>query len=253
MVSLGAGFAKTLKTTSILYTITPFLTSRVHDQLRVDVAYMRSPLIVCSVGGGFAYDMLGFTHFGLDDLALIGALPNFRILTPSEPDDVTELIDRLLSNQAVEAPYYLRLQKGGEPSLTKIFTDYHDRPAYRYWPGTDVEIITHGAITEEALKAREFLKNKVSIGVRSVIDWHLWLNNKKQDFSGVDQTILLEEHRNTGLLAHHLANVKLLPDNATILCVTNSEFENCLSRTSALKLNKIDSASISELILNMDI
>ena len=65
------------ESTSIVYTISPFITSRVHDQLRVDVAYRKAPLIICSVGAGFSYDSLGFTHFGIEDLGLIGSFAKF--------------------------------------------------------------------------------------------------------------------------------------------------------------------------------
>ena len=75
MVTFAASFAVRMESTSIVYTISPFITSRVHDQLRVDVAYRKAPLIICSVGAGFSYDSLGFTHFGIEDLGLIESLP----------------------------------------------------------------------------------------------------------------------------------------------------------------------------------
>ncbi len=252
MVAFAAGFAKTLNATSLLYTITPFLTSRVHDQLRVDVAYMKAPLVICSVGGGFAYDTLGFTHFGLDDLALMTSLPNMRIVTPSEPDDVTVILNELFATAVIEKPCYLRLQKGGEPSLKANYPDFTDMKDCRYWDGDAVEIITHGAIAEEALKAREALKGKIPVAVRCVIDWQNWLDDDSQQPDNTKKTIFLEEHRNSGLLAHQMFNRGKVPHAFKLCCVENSEFADCTSRKRALQLNSIDAASLVDLISNWD-
>ena len=136
MVSYAAAFSTALGATSMVYTINPFITSRVHDQLRVDVAYAKAPLIICSVGAGFAYDTLGFTHYGIEDMALLGVLPNFRIYTPSDAQDVTDIVTALFAGEAVDAPCYLRLQKGGERKLSNEFPDFTHHGSYKRWAGT---------------------------------------------------------------------------------------------------------------------
>jgi transketolase C-terminal domain/subunit len=243
MVSFASAFSLTLQATSLVYTINPFITSRVHDQLRIDVAYAKAPLVICSVGAGFAYDSLGFTHFGLEDLALIGALPNMRILTPSEPDDVADLLDDIFSVDAVIRPVYLRLQKGDEPSLKRHFPKFEDRCGCRCWGGVDVEIITHGAITEEALRARSMLAGELSVAVTAVIDWDAYMAGNP---SFGDRILFVEEHRNVGLLAHRLLQQGLRVPVFEIGCVEHSEFDDCTLRSSALRINKIDADSLVE-------
>jgi transketolase len=243
MVSYASAFSLTMQSTSLVYTINPFITSRVHDQLRVDVAYSKAPLVVCSVGAGFAYDNLGFTHFGLEDLALIGSLPNMRILSPSEPDDVSDLLDELFAVEAVARPAYLRLQKGGEVSLRRQFEDSEDFAGYRRWNGTDVEIVTHGAITQEALLARAMLVGELSVAVTAVIDWDAYAGARH---SLVARLLFVEEHRNTGLLAHRLLHQGLRPPVFEIACVENSEFSNCTLRAAALRANRLDAVSLAE-------
>ncbi len=246
MTSFAGAFAKTIQATSLIYTITPFITSRVHDQLRVDVAYANAPLIVCSVGGGFAYDVLGYTHYGLDDLALIGVLPNITIITPSEPDDVTNALTRLMATECLRRPCYLQLHKGGEPSLKERFGDFLDGPGFRYWPGTEVEIITHGVITGEALAAREMLAGEISVGVRTVIDWSDLFASAV--LSGVSPRVLfVEEHRNSGLLAQRLL-ASGLDRPFAIACVDEADFPVCVARSTALKLNGLDAGSLVDRI-----
>ncbi len=250
MVSYAAAFSSELNTTSMVYTINPFITSRVHDQLRVDVAYAKAPLIICSVGAGFAYDSLGFTHYGIEDLALLNVLPNFRIYTPSDPGDVTDTINSLFSENTITSPCYLRLQKGGEPNLSLDFPDFNHYKYYKYWPGKDIEIITHGAITEEALKVRKLFDGKVSVAVRSVIDWFSYINNKNLPM--LDKVIFLEENRTTGSLANFIINNYI--ENSVSLpaikikCIKDAEFNNTILRQSALKINKLDADSIAQTI-----
>jgi len=243
MVSYAGAFALTMRATCVVYTINPFITSRVHDQLRVDVAYSRAPLVICSVGAGFAYDNLGFTHFGLDDLALIGSLPNFRILTPSEPDDVADLVGNLFEVTFLDKPVYMRLHKGGEPSLKLKYSDYEDRVGCRHWSGSDVQIITHGAITEEALRARDILTDKISVAVTAVIDWEAYINSSPLYAKNI---LFVEEHRNAGLLAYRMVFEGLSAINFNIACVTNSEFDSCHLRTAALRINRLDATSLTE-------
>lgn len=246
MVSYAAAFASSVKATSMVYTINPFITSRVHDQLRVDVAYSNAPLVICSVGAGFAYDALGFTHFGIEDMALMGVLPNFRIFTPAEPSDVTAIVHELFSERAVAAPCYLRLQKGGERNLSADFPDVEHKGSYKYWPGDDVEIVTHGAIAEEALKARQALRGEISVAVRAVIDWQRYRESDAMPMLG--ETIFLEENRATGSLANMLVNAGIaLPQAGSPLrlkCVRNTDFHVMTLRPSALKLNGLDAASL---------
>jgi len=253
MVSYAAAFSSALKATSMVYTINPFLTSRVHDQLRVDVAYANSPLIVCSVGGGFAYDTLGFSHFGIEDLALLNVLPNFHVYTPSDASDVIDITTALFANDVLPAPCYLRLQKGGERKLSADFPDFTHHGSFKRWAGTDVEIITHGAITEEALEARKTLKGRVSVAVRAVLDWHRYLS--EDTMPTLERVVFLEENRQVGSLANEVISAAIkrsqkLP-KINIKCITQAEFETTVLRPSALKMNGLDAKSIEQTVKEM--
>ncbi len=253
MVSYAAAFSSALGATSIVYTINPFITSRVHDQLRVDVAYAKSPLVICSVGAGFAYDSLGFTHYGIEDLALLHVLPNIRIYTPSDASDVAALISTFFAEKKLAVPCYLRLQKGGERKLSTDFPDFTHVGSYKRWAGDDIEIITHGAIAEEVLEARKMLAGKISVAVRAVIDWNSYLEEKTAPMIG--KVIFLEENRMVGSLANSVIAAAIsrgqkLPETR-IQCVTQAEFTTTVLRPSALKINKLDAQSIVQTIKEM--
>ena len=46
----------------VVYTITPFVTTRCLEQIRTDVCYHEAPVTIVAVGAGLAYSGLGPTH-----------------------------------------------------------------------------------------------------------------------------------------------------------------------------------------------
>ena len=69
----------------IVYTIIPFLVMRAFEQIRVDVCMHKLPVLLVGVGGGLSYDTLGPTHHAIEDVAIMRALPDMTVLTPSDP------------------------------------------------------------------------------------------------------------------------------------------------------------------------
>jgi transketolase len=249
MVSFAAAYASESRATNFVYTINPFVTSRVHDQLRVDVAYANSPLVICSVGAGFAYDSLGFTHFGIEDLSLMQVLPNFRIYTPSDPQDVSNIVEQLLQEMPLRSPVYLRLQKGGENNLNAQYSGYKNLGSHKSWDGTDLLVITHGAIAEEALQARDILKSEISVGVHAVIDWDAYLAG---NYGYTSNIVILEEHRRQGSLAQTLISNFVESghrfEKLKCLHINRADFDFCISREMGLRENFLDSESICKAI-----
>lgn len=64
----------------IVYTITPFTTVRCLEQIKVDVAYHESPVIIVGTGSGLSYASLGPTHHSLEDFAIFGPFPTYKCL-----------------------------------------------------------------------------------------------------------------------------------------------------------------------------
>ena len=66
------------------------------------------------VGSGVAYGNLGYSHHAIQDLTFMRSLPNMIIGTPSDPQQVIEILEYQLANPK---PLYLRLHKAGESNL----------------------------------------------------------------------------------------------------------------------------------------
>jgi len=113
MVGIASGLA-TEGLRPYTYSIGIFPTFRCAEQIRNDIDYHGLPVVTCTVGSGVAYGNLGYSHHAIQDLSLMRSLPNMVIATPSDPSQVTMILDWHYKNPC---PMYLRLHKAGEPSL----------------------------------------------------------------------------------------------------------------------------------------
>ncbi len=113
MMGMAAGYASTGKRVFV-YSIGNFPTLRCLEQIRNDVCLMNNPVVVVSVGAGYAYGSQGYTHHALEDIAVLRALPNMEVIVPADPAETRELT---LSIIASKKPTYLRLGKSKEPAI----------------------------------------------------------------------------------------------------------------------------------------
>jgi transketolase len=153
MVGVAAGLAQAGKK-AVAYSIAPFITSRAHDQVRVDVAAGNADVTLVGAGGGVSYGYLGLTHHAIDDLAAMRALPNMTVLAPCDPAEATAATTAAL---ALDGPVYLRLGKNGEPPLLPAGTPFAVGRAVTVRDGADVTIAATGPILSEAIGAAELL------------------------------------------------------------------------------------------------
>ena len=154
LVGVAAGLAYAGKVV-FAYSIAPFVTSRAHDQVRVDVAISNANVKLVGVGGGVAYGYLGPTHHGTEDVALMRALPGLVVLTPGDPAEARRATR---AAHAHEGPVYLRLGKNGEPALLPEDAPFDLGRALRLREGGDVTLATCGTMLAETLAAADELE-----------------------------------------------------------------------------------------------
>ena len=152
MIGIAAGLALAGRRVFV-YSIAPFVTSRPHDQLRIDVAYHEADVTIVGVGGGLAYGALGPTHHAIEDLALMRALPNMTVVAPGSPSEAASATRALADRPG---PSYLRLAKNGEPECLP------DEPfrvgvARLLLPGNAATICSTGALLPNAIAAADRL------------------------------------------------------------------------------------------------
>lgn len=70
------------------YAIAPFITMRCYEQIRINLALLskirQMNVSLIGVGAGYSYVVSGPTHQCYEDITLMRALPNFRVLSPAD-------------------------------------------------------------------------------------------------------------------------------------------------------------------------
>lgn len=153
MTGIAAGMALSGKIV-FTYSIANFPTLRCLEQIRNDVCYHDVNVNIVAVGGGFAYGILGMTHFATEDLAIMRALPNMTVLAPGDPVETMEI-----TRQAVklESPCYIRLGKAGEPVVHEGRIDLQIGRALELKSGTDIALLSTGGMLKTAVETAALL------------------------------------------------------------------------------------------------
>jgi transketolase len=154
MIGMAAGLALT-GLRPVVYTITPFVTTRCLEQIRVDVCYHDIGVTIVGVGAGLAYASLGPTHHSCEDIAFLRALPNMAVIAPGDAVEV-----RLALRQAVQRGHgtYIRIGKKGEPVVHKEPPDFAIGRAITLREGDDVCLLSTGNMLPEVLHTADLLQ-----------------------------------------------------------------------------------------------
>ena len=153
MMGVAAGMALS-GLRPVIYTITPFTTTRCFEQIRVDACYHEAPVIIVGTGAGLAYAELGPTHHSCEDLAILRVLPNITVLAPAD-----EIELRLCLRAALDlpGPVYMRIGKKGEPIVHKKDLALEIGRSITVQNGSDVCLISTGTMLPVVMSAAQAL------------------------------------------------------------------------------------------------
>jgi transketolase len=165
MMSLAAGMALS-GLRPVIYTITPFTTTRCLEQIRVGVAYHQAPVVIVGTGSGLSYAELGPTHHSLEDMAILRTLPGINVVAPA---DSAELVAQLREALNSDFPTYMRIGKKGEPALHCASARLGIGKANLVREGSDLLVVGVGPILSEAVQAADAVgRDGVSVAVASL-------------------------------------------------------------------------------------
>lgn len=117
MVGMAAGLAKA-GFRPFVYGLSAFVPVRVLEQIKIDVAHDKLPVVFLGDGAGFVYSHLGTSHQSTEDIACTRAIPNLAIYSPA---DRFEMKLCMQMAYAASGPVYLRMGKSDRG-------DVHDAP-----------------------------------------------------------------------------------------------------------------------------
>lgn len=187
LIGMAAGMAMS-GLRPICYTITPFITYRCMEQIRIDVCYHHQPVIIVGTGSGLSYASLGSTHHSCEEMGMLRLLPGLAVVAPADSVEVRGALKAALSSPH---PTYIRIGKKGEPVVHQQEIDFQIGKAISVRAGTDVCLLSAGTMLPAALETAEVL-TKENISAQ-VVSFHT--------IKPLDEATLAEAFQNFKLVA----------------------------------------------------
>ena len=162
LVSVAAGLAYSGKT-SFASTYAIFLPGRCVDQIRNAIAYpsrgdkqgLNVKLVVSH--GGLSVGADGGSHQQLEDIAIMRAMPNMRVLIPADSITVSKLTWIIAQTYG---PFYMRMARSKVPTIYDEAQNFEIGKGITLRDGSDCTIIACGITVKMALDAADQLKQE---------------------------------------------------------------------------------------------
>lgn len=167
MVSIGAGLAR-CGFIPFITSMSAFLLTNAYDQLRLNIAIAGVNAKVVGSHGGITLGKDGPTAMGIEDIALVGGMPTFVILVPSDPASMHRAVK---AAAAYTGPVFLRSSRLAVPHIyPEDDCPFEIGKANVVRDGDDLTIIACGLMVGAGLDAAALLA-KDGIEAR-VVDLH---------------------------------------------------------------------------------
>lgn len=163
LVGVAAGLAKE-GFTVFASSFAPFIAMRASEQVRMNLGYMQLNVKTVGIGSGLVMGFLGNSHFGIEDGAVMRAIPGMTVVTPADCGEIVKVV-----NAAAEfnGPMYIRLTGG--PNSPVVYSDEYEfeiGKAINLREGSDVAVIANGSMVARSIAAADTLSGEgISVAV----------------------------------------------------------------------------------------
>lgn len=205
MVGVAAGLAISGKV-PFIGSFAEFVTGRVYDQLRQEVAYGHTNVKIASSHAGITLGEDGATHQTMEDVALMRALPGMTVIVPC---DYNQTKNATIAAAKYNGPVYLRFGRPAVANFTPENEEFEIGKVYKLTEGKDITIIANGHLVWEALLASEALAEEgISVEVLNVATVKP-LDEKAiiESIRKTGRAVVAEEHNMAGGLGEAVAGV----------------------------------------------
>jgi transketolase len=203
MISTAAGLALCGKI-AFANSFAVFATGRPYDQIRVSACIGRLNVKIVGSSCGLSDFGDGATHQGIEDVAIMRAIPNMTVLSPADGIETRKIVRAAAD---YEGPVYIRILRNDVPDVTNENQEFKIGKPSVIREGTDVTVFAHGYMIYKSLKAAETLEKEgvslriVNVSTLKPIDEKII----KKLASGVKGVVTVEEHTIIGGLASAIA------------------------------------------------
>lgn len=167
LVGIGAGLAGA-GFYPFIVSFSSFLLCNAYDQIRLAVAMSEIDATVIGSHGGITLGKDGPTQMGIEDLALMGGLPTFTIIVPSDPATMHAAVK---AAPQIKGPVFIRSSRVPMPYIYPMEnTPFEVGKANIVRDGADLTIIGCGMMVSAGMDAAAILAKK---GIEArVLDLH---------------------------------------------------------------------------------
>lgn len=142
----------------VVTTYATFLTMRACEQIRHFMGYMHLPIVAIGSGAGLSQGFAGNTHYTIEDLSIMRAIPNIKILSAADAASAVKLFGIAMDS---DEPVYMRLTGGLNTSIV-----YDKDAPFRIGgsncvhEGDDISILATGTMVFHAMQAATHLRER---------------------------------------------------------------------------------------------
>lgn len=190
----------------VVTTYATFVTMRSCEQIRHYLGYMQQKVVVVGSGAGLSQGFAGNTHYTIEDISMMRAIPNLQILSPADGASAAKLFHVALAS---ENPVYIRLTGNLNcPIAYKEDAPFVFGGSNKLREGRDVSIFACGTMVSTALTVATQLSEQ---GIEaSIVDMYSIKPLNKEAINaakGSKLIVTLEEHSKMGGLGAAVAEV----------------------------------------------
>ncbi|MGN9810201.1 transketolase family protein [Micromonospora sp. BQ11] len=154
LVGVGAGLANG-GFIPVVSAAAPFLTGRALEQIKADVAYSNTHVVLCGQSPGLAYGELGPTHHSVEDLSWMRAIAGLPVVVPADPAETRSALRWAIEN---DGPSYLRIGRFPVPAVNPDDITFTPGRSTQLADGDDVTVIAAGTMVSRAVTAAAQLR-----------------------------------------------------------------------------------------------
>lgn len=229
-----------------------FLTGR-YDMIRCSLAYPNQPVVLVGTHVGMAIGKDGVTQMGLEDVSLMRALPNMKVLNPATYTEAVEVI-KYLCNTDLDSPHYLRLGRQPVEDVFEHGYDFEFGKGVEVIGGNDITIISTGCVLSDVLDSAKTIEEQTGKSVRVInihtlkpIDEEIIIKAAKE----TDLIVTVEDHSIIGGLGSAVSEVLTEHYPSRLVRIgLNDEFPESGPPTDLYEKYGLSSSQISKRIIN---
>ena len=166
-VSFAAGLSMTGKKVYVVM-FAAFMTARAYEQIKLDVGYNNANVKLIGIHSGFTGPRIaGVSHWAIEDVALMNAVPNLKIFSPSANKNEISQIMNYIKND--NGPSYLRIDNPGAPlnNLSYKITTFGISQVIKQH-NAQINILATGNMVKEAIDIIRKFPPHIKINLYSI-------------------------------------------------------------------------------------